>query len=115
MVIVVCIRVIALVLMGLAHSPPSTADEAVAPKSATGVHRPESRTSAPTARVSTEAADEFAPDREARDNKHGEPATGATPAQDQEGITPPEYEDPHRWGLTAEGSQRKDWLTGADR
>lgn len=38
-----------------------------------------------------------------------------TPAKDRKGVTPPEYKRPNRWGLTAGGSQRKDWLTGKNR
>ncbi|MFO1417194.1 MAG: hypothetical protein U1E83_00855 [Methylotetracoccus sp.] len=33
-----------------------------------------------------------------------------SPSDDPVGQTPPEYEDSNRWGLTGEGSQRKDWL-----
>lgn len=44
---------------------------------------------------------------------HDRPAT--TPATDPKGMTPPEYKRPNRWGLTAGGSQRKDWLTGKNR
>jgi len=40
---------------------------------------------------------------------------GKTPAQDKKGTTPPEYKRPNRWGLTAGGSQRKDWVTGKNR
>ena len=36
-------------------------------------------------------------------------------AQDKKGATPPEYKRPNRWGLTAGGSQRHDWLTGKNR
>lgn len=38
-----------------------------------------------------------------------------TPTRDPKGATPPEYKRPNRWGLTAGGSQRKDWLTGQNR
>lgn len=38
-----------------------------------------------------------------------------TPAKDKRGRTPPEYRRPNRWGLTAGGSQRKDWVTGKNR
>lgn len=38
-----------------------------------------------------------------------------TPTQDKPGRTPPEYRRPNRWGLTAGGSQRKDWVSGKNR
>jgi hypothetical protein len=45
------------------------------------------------------------------------PATVANPttSADKKGTTPPEYKRPSRWGLTAGGSQRKDWLSGKNR
>ena len=51
----------------------------------------------------------------AKTNNPPDPGVGKTPAQDKEGVTPPEYRRPTRWGMTAGGSQHKDWLTGKNR
>ena len=42
-------------------------------------------------------------------------ASTTSPNPDPKGATPPEYKRPNRWGLTAGGSQRHDWLTGKNR
>ena len=51
----------------------------------------------------------------AKDSSSTDPGVGKTPAEDKKGATPPEYKRPNRWGLTAGGSQRKDWVTGKNR
>ncbi|MGY6214835.1 alginate export family protein [Methylolobus aquaticus] len=51
----------------------------------------------------------------AKDSQTTDPGVGKTPAEDKKGTTPPEYKRPNRWGLTAGGSQRKDWVTGKNR
>lgn len=68
----------------------------------------------------TENPTEAAPTKDAQKitpslNSQADPGVGKTPAQDKVGSTPPEYKRPNRWGLTAGGSQRKDWLTGKNR
>ena len=47
---------------------------------------------------------------ERMERDQAEPQEADTPANDRTGATPPEYEQPNRWGLTSEGSQRRDWL-----
>ncbi len=57
-----------------------------------------------------------APTASARQKRESADAGDApTPAQDKRGSTPPEYRRPNRWGLTAGGSQRKDWVSGKNR
>lgn len=100
-------------VLGLITPPPGSAESAT----------PQTYGPADSARLKAKTAAAAAPSKVASPTSV-EPARGAantdagvgkTPAEDKKGTTPPEYKRPNRWGLTAGGSQRKDWVTGKYR
>ncbi len=71
---------------------------------------PAGRASTAPVRLKTDRTENVAPVPDVKADKDA-----PTPALDKKGQTPPEYKRPNRWGLTAGGSQRHDWLTGKNR
>ena len=63
----------------------------------------------------TEKAGPNPPSAAAGSGAKAPPPPPKKPAEETNGVTPPEYKRPNRWGLTAGMSQRKDWLTGKNR
>ena len=96
-------------LLSFAIASPSVIADAATPSAAllSGVFLNESR--------GKTTADQRKPQANSSAADETDPGVGKTPAQDKKGITPPESRRPNRWGLTAGGSQRKDWLTGENR
>ena len=105
-----CLAVLSFV--ALAHSPQSfAADSAAISQDAATATQPNTPTTSvsPTKVVTAQTTTSNSPDRPT------DPGVGATPAQDKVGSTTPEYKRLNRAGLSAAGSQRKDWLTGKNR
>lgn len=96
-------------MVGMIAPPPGYAESAT----------PEAYGPAASARLKAKTAAAAAPSpasaQPVRAAAKTDPGVGKTPAEDKKGTTPPEYRRPNRWGLTAGGSQRKDWVTGKNR
>ena len=97
-----CLATLSLVV--LAHSAATFADDAATPLPATAGKPNVSATAGGPASATPAKPPQKAAAKAASSPN---PGVGKTPAQDKEGVTPPEYSRPTRWGLTAGGSQRK--------